>query len=255
MSDPPHATPRSRLREGPGEAGFGGAPGAKALLMRAVTKQFGVGGRTFPVLTGLDLAVEEGRLLLLLGRSGSGKTTLLSLAGALDRPDEGAVLVNGTDVTSLRGESLYAFRQRTVGWVFQTPGLLPLLTAVENVALALRVQGRPLQQCVDPARQALRAVGLAERAQHRAYELSGGEQQRVAIARALVKQPRLLLADEPTGQLDTETGREIVNLLRGATARGTTVIIATHDTTLAADADRVVTIQDGRLVEPALSGP
>jgi len=223
--------------------------------MRGVTKQFSVGGRAFPVLSGLDLAVEEGSLVLLLGRSGSGKTTLLSLAGALDRPDEGAVLVNGTDVTSLRGESLYAFRASTVGWVFQTSGLLPLLTAVENVALALRVQGRPPGQCVDHARQALSAVGLAERAEHRAHELSGGEQQRVAIARALVKQPRLLLADEPTGQLDTETAREIVNLLRSATARGTTVVVATHDTALAAGADRVVTLQDGRLIEPALSGP
>jgi putative ABC transport system ATP-binding protein len=221
---------------------------SEALVMRAVTKQFSVDGRRFPILSGVDLTVEEGRLLLLLGRSGSGKTTLLSLAGALDRPDEGAVLVNGTDVTSLRGKSLYAFRQSTVGWVFQTSGLLPLLTAVENVALALGVQGRPLEQCVDPAREALRAVGLQERAEHRAHELSGGEQQRVAIARALVKGPRLLLADEPTGHLDTETGREIVNLLREATAGGTTVIMATHDATLAAAADRAVTIADGRLV-------
>jgi putative ABC transport system ATP-binding protein len=221
---------------------------SEALVMRAVTKHFSVGGRRFPVLSGLDLTVEEGGLLFLLGRSGSGKTTLLSLAGALDRPDEGDVLVNGTDVTSLRGRSLYAFRQSTVGWVFQTSGLLPLLTAVENVALALGVQGLPLGQCVDPAREALRAVGLEERAEHRAHELSGGEQQRVAIARALVKGPRLLLADEPTGHLDTETGREIVNLLRAATAGGTTVIMATHDATVAASADRAVTIADGRLV-------
>jgi len=221
---------------------------SEALVMRGVTKQFSVDGRRFPVLSGVDLTVEKSQLLLLLGRSGSGKTTLLSLAGALDRPDEGTVLVNGTDVTSLRGESLYAFRASIVGWVFQTSGLLPLLTAVENVALALGVQGRPLGRCVDPAREALRAVGLEERAEHRAHELSGGEQQRVAIARALVKEPRLLLADEPTGHLDTETGREIVNLLRAATAGGTTVIMATHDATLATAADRVVTIADGHLV-------
>ena len=221
---------------------------SEALVMRGVTKHFSVDGRRFLVLSGLDLTVEKGRLLILLGRSGSGKTTLLSLAGALDRPDEGIVLVNGTDVTSLRGKSLYAFRQSTVGWVFQTSGLLPLLTAVENVALALGVQGRPLARCVDPAREALRAVGLEERAEHRAHELSGGEQQRVAIARALVKEPRLLLADEPTGHLDTETGREIVNLLRAATAGGTTVIMATHDATLTTAADRVVTIADGHLV-------
>jgi len=145
--------------------------------------------------------------------------------------------------------------QRAVGWVFQTSGLLPLLTAAENVALALRIQGRPVGGCAAPALEALEAVGLEERAQHRAFELSGGEQQRVAIARALVKQPRLLLADEPTGQLDTETAHEVVELIRAAAGRGTTVVMATHDASLAAVADRVVTIEDGRLAEkPASHG-
>jgi len=219
----------------------------EALVMSGVTKHFSVDGRRFSVLTGVDLVLEEGQLLLVLGRSGSGKTTLLSLMGALDRPDAGRLVLDGRDVTALRGKSLYAFRQRAVGWVFQTSGLLPLLTAAENVALALRIQGRPVAECAAPALEALEAVGLEERAQHRAFELSGGEQQRVAIARALVKQPRLLLADEPTGQLDTETAHEVVELIRAAAARGTTVVMATHDSSLAAVADRVVTIEDGRL--------
>ena len=221
----------------------------EALVMSGVTKQFSVDGRRFSVLTGVDLVLEDGQLLLVLGRSGSGKTTLLSLMGALDRPDAGRLLLDGTDVTALRGKSLYAFRQRAVGWVFQTSGLLPLLTAAENVALALRIQGRPAVDCAVPALEALEAVGLEERAQHRAFELSGGEQQRVAIARALVKQPRLLLADEPTGQLDTETAHEVMELIRAAASRGTTVVMATHDASLATVADRVVTIEDGRVAE------
>jgi putative ABC transport system ATP-binding protein len=221
----------------------------EALVMSGVTKHFSVAGRRFSVLSDVDLVVEESQLLLVLGRSGSGKTTLLSLAGALDRPDAGRLLLDGKDITTLRGKSLYAFRQRTVGWVFQTSGLLPLLTAVENVALALRIQGRPAAECDGPALEALEAVGLAQRAQHRAFELSGGEQQRVAIARALVKKPRLLLADEPTGQLDTETAREVVELIRAAAMRGTTVVMASHDASLAAAADRVVTIEDGRLAD------
>ena len=225
----------------------------EALVMSGVTKHFSVDGRRFSVLTGVDLALEEGQLLLVLGRSGSGKTTLLSLMGALDRPDAGRLLLDGRDVTALRGKSLYAFRQRAVGWVFQTSGLLPLLTAAENVALALRIQGRPVAECAAPALEALEAVGLEERSQHRAFELSGGEQQRVAIARALVKQPRLLLADEPTGQLDTETAHEVVELIRAAAARGTTVVMASHDSSLAAVADRVVTIEDGRLAEKPVS--
>lgn len=223
---------------------------SEALVMRGVTKHFSVDGRRFPVLSGLDLTVEKGRLLLLLGRSGSGKTTLLSLAGALDRPDEGAVLVNGTDVTALRGKSLYAFRQSTVGWVFQTSGLLPLLTAVENVALALGVQGRPLGKCVDPAREALRAVGLEERAEHRAHELSGGEQQRVAIARAIINEPKILLADEPTGNLDTKNSENVLSMLRRLNHElGQTIVMITHNPEAAAYADRVVHMRDGIIVD------
>lgn len=221
---------------------------ADVLVMRDVSKRFSVGGRGVAVLEGVDLAVREGELLLILGRSGSGKTTLLSLAGGLDRPDAGRVLLDGRDL-ACPPRQLYDLRQRVIGWVFQLSGLLPLLTAVENVALALRIQGRPEDDCWAPALAALDEVGLGERAHHRAYELSGGEQQRVAIARALVKGPRLLLADEPTGELDTETGQEVGKLLRNAATRGTTVIVATHDASLAAVADRVVTIQDRRVVE------
>jgi putative ABC transport system ATP-binding protein len=221
---------------------------AEAVALEGVWKQYELGGRRFSALRDVDLRVEEGELVLLLGRSGSGKTTLLSLAGALDHPDEGRVRLAGREVVRLRERELYRLRQREVGWVFQTSGLLPLLTAAENVALALRIQGRPPAACQAPALAALDAVGLADRARHRAFELSGGEQQRVALARAMVRGPRLLLADEPTGQLDSETGREMAGLIRAATGAGTTVILATHDPALAALADRVVRIEDGRLV-------
>lgn len=220
---------------------------AEALALESVWKHFEVGGRRFSAVRGVDLDVEEGELVLLLGRSGSGKTTLLSLAGALDHPDEGRVRLAGRDLTRLRGAELYRLRQRDVGWVFQTSGLLPLLSALENVALALRIQGRPAAVCQASALQALDAVGLADRVRHRAFELSGGEQQRVAVARAMVKGPRLLLADEPTGQLDSETSRDVADVIRGLTAAGTTVVLATHDRSLATLADRVVTIEDGRL--------
>jgi putative ABC transport system ATP-binding protein len=228
---------------------------ADVLVMRGVAKGFAVGGRRFDVLSDVHLDVGEGELVLLLGRSGSGKTTLLSLAGALDRPDRGRVLLDGQDLAALDQVGVYTLRRRAVGWVFQTSGLLPLLSAAENVALALRIQGRPDGECLAPALAALAAVGLAERADHRAFELSGGEQQRVALARALVKQPRLLLADEPTGQLDTETGAEVAALLRAAAAGGTAVILASHDPSLAALADRVVRIEDGRLVEAEVGSP
>jgi putative ABC transport system ATP-binding protein len=220
---------------------------AEAVALEGVWKHFELGGRRHDVLRDVHLRVEEGSFVLLLGRSGSGKTTLLSLAGALDRPDDGRVRLAGRELARLPERELYRLRQREVGWVFQMSGLLPLLTAAENVALALRIQGRPPAACQAPALAALDAVGLAGRAGHRAFELSGGEQQRVALARAMVKGPRLLLADEPTGQLDSETGEEMARLVRAVTAAGATVIVATHDRSLAALADRVVRIEDGRL--------
>jgi putative ABC transport system ATP-binding protein len=219
------------------------------LRMRGVSRRFRRGHQTIDAVRAADLEMDEHELVLVLGRSGSGKTTLLSLAGGLDRPDEGEIEVAGQRVDDLEADARDAFRRHTVGWVFQTSGLLPLLTAVENVGLALRLQGRPEQECREVARAALESVGLKARAEHRSYELSGGEQQRVALARALAKRPRLLLADEPTGQLDTETAASVMALLRMVPRAGVAVLVASHDAGLAEVADRVHVMQDGRLTE------
>jgi putative ABC transport system ATP-binding protein len=218
-----------------------------AVLMSGVSRRFEAGGMRVDAVRDVDLCIREGELVAVLGRSGSGKTTLLSLAGGLDRPDSGQVSVGGRALGELDEAGLDEFRRHTVGWVFQTSGLLPLLTAAENVALALRIQGVPDDRALELALAALEYVGLADRASHRAYELSGGEQQRAALARAIAKQPRLLLADEPTGQLDSETAQEVVSLFREAATAGITVLLATHDAALADAADRVVRMEDGRL--------
>lgn len=221
-----------------------------AAVLERVSKHFDNGARV-DVLVDVNMRVREGELVVLLGRSGAGKTTLLSLVGGLDRADAGSIVVCGEDVAGLRGTALEAFRQRTVGWAFQTAGLLPLLSALENVWLPMVLQGRAEKDAVAEAQLVLAAVGLAERAHHRAYELSGGEQHRVALARALAKAPQLLLADEPTAQLDSETAREITRLIRGAADSGTAVLFATHDRAVTEFADRVVLIEDGRVREPA----
>ena len=220
---------------------------SEVVVARGLNKRFGA----VQAVRGADLEVREGELVLLLGRSGAGKSTLLSLVGGLDRPDAGTVTVAGQEVPALRGADLDRFLQRTVGWVFQTSGLLPLLTAAENVSLALRITGQAEGPALKAALTALDSVGLAARAQHRGNELSGGEQQRVAVARALIKAPNLLLADEPTAQLDTETARSIMALLREAADSGTAILFATHDESAVEVADRVVRMDDGVLAAAA----
>jgi putative ABC transport system ATP-binding protein len=217
-------------------------------IIRGVSRRFVAGSVVVEAVRDVDLDVGEGELVIVLGRSGAGKSTLLNIIGGLDRPDEGTVRVGGLDVPSLRGAERERFLQRTVGWVFQTSGLLPLLSAAENVELALRVLGESEDEALKAARRSLEAVGLGARGNHRGNELSGGEQQRVALARALVKAPALLLADEPTAQLDTETAHAINLLLREAADSGTSVLFATHDESAAEVADRVVRIEDGRLL-------
>lgn len=217
------------------------------VVARDVTRRFRSGERVVEAVRGASLEVAEGELVLLLGRSGAGKSTLLSLLGGLDRPDAGSIRVAGHDVPALRGRDLDRYLQQTVGWVFQTSGLLPLLTAAENVSLGLRVTGESQEQALAAAQRALAAVGLGERAMHRANELSGGEQQRVAVARALIKAPALVLADEPTAQLDSETAKTILELLREAADSGTAILFATHDESAVEYADRVVRMEDGVL--------
>ena len=218
---------------------------------RGLWRRFQSGERTVDAVRGADLEVGDGELVLLLGRSGAGKSTLLSMVGGLDRPDEGTLRVAGQDVPGLRGRDLDRYLQRTVGWVFQTSGLLPLLTAAENVSLALRAAGESEARARAAAEQALAAVGLGERARHRAHELSGGEQQRVAVARAPITAPALVLADEPTAQLDTETARTVMALLREASDSGTAILFATHDESAVEYADRVLRMEDGVLTPAA----
>jgi putative ABC transport system ATP-binding protein len=214
-------------------------------------------GRTYPsgdtvvhALKGVELNVAKGAMIAVRGRSGSGKTTLLNLLGGLDRPTDGRVTVNGAEVSSMSESGLVDLRRRTVAYVFQAFGLLPILSAAENVEIPLRLVRANSAERDRRVMEVLELVGVAHRARHRPHELSGGEQQRVAIARALANRPQVLLADEPTGQLDSETGRAIMALLRSIVdTDGVTVVVATHDPLMLESADRVIELRDGQLVE------
>ncbi len=199
-------------------------------------------------LRGVDLRVPRGEFLAVMGPSGSGKSTLLHIMGCLDRPTEGKVLFEGRDVSRLRPVALARIRNRRVGFVFQSFNLSPTLTALGNVELPMVFAGVPRRKRLARARELLARVGLRERERHLPSELSGGEQQRVAIARALANSPDLLLADEPTGNLDTETGRGVLSLLSEANGEGVTVAVVTHDPEVAAAAARKLRIRDGRIV-------
>ncbi|GBD09091.1 Lipoprotein-releasing system ATP-binding protein LolD [Candidatus Thermoflexus japonica] len=215
-----------------------------------VSKEYIAGAVRVIALQEISLTVERGEFLAIVGPSGSGKTTLLNLIGALDRPTRGRVVVDGIDLGALRGDRLADFRRERIGFVFQLFHLVPDLTALENVMLPLIPYRRQLKFNLEQrARALLEAVGLGNRMRHLPGQLSGGEQQRVAIARALIGNPRLLLADEPTGNLDSQTGKEIVELLRRLNReQGLTVIVTTHNPEIVAWSDRVVRLRDGRIV-------
>ncbi|MFB8056957.1 ABC transporter ATP-binding protein [Kitasatospora purpeofusca] len=220
-----------------------------------VHRSFGSGERAVHALRGVSFTIGRGELTALKGRSGSGKTTLLNLVGGLDAPTGGSITLDGTDLGSLDEDGRLALRRDRLGFVFQSFGLLPVLTAAENVGIPMRLRKVPAAQREERARTLLALVGLADHANQRPGELSGG-QQRVAIARALANEPDLIIADEPTGQLDSETGRSIMELLRAVVrSEGVTVLVATHDPNLMELADRVVELRDGRVVEePATVG-
>jgi predicted ABC-type transport system involved in lysophospholipase L1 biosynthesis ATPase subunit len=212
----------------------------------ALRKSYSLGRRTLEVLRGVDLEVPAGEFLALRGSSGAGKSTLLHLLGGLDLPDSGTIRAKGMELTKLDATALTRFRNRDVGLIFQAFHLMPELDAFENVALPARMARRPLKESMDAAKNLLVRVGLGDRLDHRPGELSGGEQQRVAIARALVNRPALVLADEPTGNLDSKTGEEIVALLLELRREhGSTLVVATHDSRLADMADRVIHLIDG----------
>jgi putative ABC transport system ATP-binding protein len=224
-------------------------PAEPLVELDAVTKLYGVGAAGVHALLDVTLRLPGGELCVVLGRSGSGKTTLLNMIGGLDRPTDGRVAVAGLEVSSLREDALVDYRRETVGFVFQSFGLIPILTAAENVEVPLRLRRLEPEERIERARELLRLVDLADRANHRPQELSGGEQQRVAIARALANEPRLLIADEPTAQLDSQRGRTIMGVLRRLVdERGVSVIVATHDPLLIGLGDRVVELRDGTVV-------
>ncbi len=222
------------------------------ISVRSLSMRLTSGGRAVEVLTDVSLEVPAGQFLAIAGPSGSGKSTLLGLIAGLDQPTAGQIEVAGVDVTALDEDGLARFRRDHVGYVFQSFHLLPTLTAQENVAVPLELAGDA--GAAARAAALLAEVGLAERAHHYPVQLSGGEQQRVAVARAMARRPALLLADEPTGNLDSATGKQIIELLVDLHRNlGSTLVLVTHDGALAAHADRVVTLRDGRIVsdEPA----
>jgi len=218
------------------------------LSAHALTKTYTMGKRTLEVLRGVDLTVARGEFLALRGASGAGKSTLLHLIGGLDSPNAGEIFFKNQNLSKFSESELTQFRNRRVGFVFQSYHLLPELTALENVCLPARVARISAGQTGKRGRELLSRVGLKDRADHKPSELSGGEQQRVAIARALVNEPELLLADEPTGNLDSKTGGEIIELLKNLCAeKHMTLVIATHDAKVAAHAQRVIELADGRI--------
>ena len=213
-------------------------------------RSYRVGSEEVRALRGLDLVVRPGEFVAVVGRSGSGKTTLLNLVAGLDKPDSGQVLFQERDVGQMTETELTDLRRHKIGFVFQAFGLLPLLSAFENVELPLRISGVGAAERRVRAREALEMVGLWSRSRHRPYELSGGEQQRVAIARAIVNRPPLILADEPTGELDSTNAHAIFGLFKQMVKdQGISVLAATHDSTLLAMADEVKEIHDGSLID------
>jgi putative ABC transport system ATP-binding protein len=217
------------------------------VVARDVTRRYGEGDTAVDALRGVSVEIERGKLTAVMGPSGSGKSTFMHILAGLDQPSSGTVELAGTEITALGDDELTRLRRRHIGFVFQFFNLLPMLTARENIALPLAIAGaKPEPGWIE---QLIADVGLADRVGHRPSELSGGQQQRVAIARALVTKPTVLFADEPTGNLDSATGQEILRLLREAVdRRGQTTVIVTHDPRVAAIADRILFLADGRIV-------
>ncbi|MGW7366110.1 ABC transporter ATP-binding protein [Streptomyces sp. NPDC054841] len=225
------------------------APGAM-VRVENLHRSYGTGAAAVHALRGVSFEVPRGELVALKGRSGSGKTTLLNLVGGLDAPDEGRITVDGTDLSGLGEDGLLELRRDRIGFVFQSFGLIPILTAAENVGVPMRLRKTDPREREERVELLLSLVGLAEHAAQRPGELSGGQQQRVAVARALANRPALLIADEPTGQLDAETGLAVMELLRAVVrSEGVTALVATHDAQLLGLADRVLELSDGEIGE------
>jgi ABC-type lipoprotein export system ATPase subunit len=224
------------------------ASGEPLVRVEKVSRHFEIGGQTIHALQDVSFEVNKGDFVAVIGRSGSGKTTLLNVVAGLDRPDSGHIFIEGEDVAAMNDGQLTAMRRHKIGFVFQSFGLLPLLSAYENVEVALRIAGASIRERGRRSHELLEMVGLTRRAHHRPYELSGGEQQRVAIARALANRPSLILADEPTGELDSTTANQIFELLLQVVEQeGVTIITTTHDRLVMEKASRVLELADGAL--------
>lgn len=220
------------------------------LNLKEITKEYKLGETVVRALRSLDLSIEEGEIVAIMGPSGSGKSTLMHIIGALDTPSKGTAFLDGQDLERLKEKQLVALRGKKIGFVFQTFNLIQTLTAQQNVELPMIFQGIRRAERAQRAKELLVKVGLADRVRHKPSELSGGERQRVAIGRALANDPEIILADEPTGNLDTESGGAILEMLKGLCVDdGKTVIIVTHDPEATAIADRVIHLRDGRVVE------
>jgi putative ABC transport system ATP-binding protein len=219
------------------------------LELREVSKVYGQGAAEVHALRGVSLSVDAGSMVAVMGPSGSGKSTLLTIAGSLEDPTSGEVLVGGSPLSGMSRNAKARLRRRTIGYVFQDFNLLPGLTAAENVALPLELDGVSARKAREAGMRALAELGLAEQAPRYPGQLSGGERQRVAIARAVVGERRLLLADEPSGALDSVNGEAVMRLVHGACKRGVAAVVVTHDAQLASWADRVVFLRDGRMVD------
>jgi putative ABC transport system ATP-binding protein len=222
--------------------------GKTIVRVSGVTKNFDLGKIVVEVLKGIDLEIEEGRYLSIMGPSGSGKSTLFNMIGGLDKPTSGKVFIDEVDIAQLDAYELAWLRCRKIGYIFQTFNLIPVMTALENVTLPMIFAGVPNETAIEKGMELMNLVGLGDRFNHKPFELSGGQQQRVAIARALANDPAIILADEPTGNLDLTTGEEIISLLKRLSAeRGVTIISATHDFKMLNVSDQVIWIRDGRI--------
>ena len=217
------------------------------LQIQGIQKSFGAGDSRVDVLKGLDLDIERGEFCVLLGPSGSGKSTLLNIIGGIDSADEGNLVIDGERLADMSEKNLSLYRRKHLGYIFQMYNLIPNLTALENVELPLIYRGISKKERLELSQDALRKVGLEKRMNHKPSEMSGGQQQRVAVARAIAARPPLILADEPTGNLDSRTSGEIMEILKGLHRAGRTVVIITHDLDIAAQARRVICIRDGQI--------
>ena len=216
--------------------------------LKGVTKIYKMGKVFVPALRGINLKIRKGEFVSIMGPSGSGKTTLMNLIGCLDRPTEGEIYIANKNVAKLKDDELARLRRERIGFVFQQFNLIPRLTALENVELPMWFAGLSKKKRRERAIELLKLVGLEKRINHKPAELSGGERQRVSIARALANDPGIILADEPTGNLDTKTGKEIMEILKDLNKQGRTIVLVTHDETFAREAERIIRIKDGRLL-------